>query len=178
MASRELSFSLGIGPNYIGEIPDQEVALEFQRLYLAVNTLASKLDEYTGAIPYNLADRPFVSPAQANKAFGVNRLYGYATAALLKGTIAYFTGSGQLAKADSDVAASACALAIVLEDTALGNYAPVARQAVVGGFAGLTPGANYYTSSTPGGISATAGTYGSSIGFAVNSTTLAFYPLT
>lgn len=178
MSSRELSFSLGIGPHYLGDIQDQEIALEFQRLYLAVNTLATKLDEYTGSIPYNLADRAFISPQQANRAFGINRFYGYATADLLRGTIAYFNSSGQLAKADSDAAASARALVIVLEDTALGNYAPVARQAVLGGFAGLTAGSNYYVSSTAGGISTSAGTHGDSIGFAVNSTTLAFYPLT
>lgn len=172
---RELSFQLGIGTSYSGAVADPEAAAEFTKLYNALNLVAYKLDEYTGAIAAPTGDRPYLNPQTVNKAAGVNRLYGEATVALVTGTIVNFTVDGKLEKATVANGAHC----IVLEDTALGDFAPVARNAVLNAFAGLTPGKIYYQSPTvAGGITLTisAGQTKRAVGFAINYTTLAFYP--
>lgn len=172
---RELSFQLGIGTSYSGNVVDPEVAIELNKLYNAINLIASKLDEYTGAISAPAGDRPYLSPQSVNKSAGVNRLYGEATVDLVTGAIVNFTVDGKLEKATVANGAHC----IVLEDTATGDFAPVARNAVLNAFAGLTPGKIYYQSPTvAGGITLTvaAGQTKRAVGFAVNYTTLAFYP--
>jgi hypothetical protein len=179
MASKELSFNLGIGPSLSVEITDKDIESELFKLYLAINTLASKLDDYTGTLTQNVADRPYIPHVFANRAAYTNRLYLYATVALLKGTIVHMTATGQLAKAAASSELTCRNIFIVLEDTAVGNYAPVARHAVVGGFVGLTQNAEYYLSTTAGAITSTlpgTGNYKVVVGTALDSNTLLFYP--
>lgn len=170
MASpKELSFNLGIGANSTSNVQDPEAASELLKLYNAVNILASKLDEYTGAISLNVIDRPYAPPSATNKAAQMTRLYKEATENLLANTIVNIYSLG----CRTALAGSRVAHAIVLEDTLLGDYAPLSLLAVRPGFFGLTPGANYYLSnSTPGAITGTAGTQ--RVGFAVSTTELAF----
>ena len=168
-APKELSFNLGIGANFTGAVQDSEAAQEFYKLYNAVNILASKLDEYTGALTVNVADRPYAPASAVNKAGQMTRFYAPAIANLTANTIVNISVAGVQAA----LAGSRPAHAIVTEDTLLGNYAPLSLLAVRAGFVGLTIGAYYYLSnSTPGAITGTAGTQ--RIGFAVSSTELAF----
>jgi len=172
---RELSFQLGIGTSASSAISDPEAAAEFTKLYNAVNLLAYKLDEYTGSIAAPASDRPYLTPQAVNKSAGVSRLYGEATVALVVGAIVNFTSSGKLELATVANGAHC----IVLENTAVGDFAPVARNAVLTAFAGLTPGKIYYQSPTvAGGITllVPSGQIKRAVGFAVNSSTLAFYP--
>lgn len=176
-AKRELSFQLGLGTSASAAIEDPEVASELTKLYNAVNLIAYKLDEYTGAIPVALDDRPYVSPSVINRAAFVNRLYGEATVSLVTGALVRFNSSGKLELATSTTGVHA----IVLEDTATGNFAPVAVNAVLTSFAGLSAGSYYSASPTvPGGItlatSVPSGSKRQLVGFAINSTTLVFYP--
>jgi len=178
MASKkELSFNLGIGTSASSTIEDQEVLIELNKLYNALNLVAFKLDEYTGAIPVSVEDRPYVSPSVANRAAGINRFYGKATVSLVTGALVKFNVSSELELATSGAGVHC----IVLEDTAATNYAPVSRCAVLTAFAGLIPGTQYAVSTTvPGGImpatSVPSGQIRRIVGFAINSTTLAFYP--
>ena len=176
MASRkELSFQLGLSSTFSSNVEDPEIAAELTKLYNAINLLASKLDEYTGAIPYPLADRPYIAKSSANRSAGTNRFYGYATVNLLAGTLVYWNASGQLAKASS---ASGVALLMVLEDTVAGDYAAVTRQGVVTGLAGLTAGSAYVASTTAGAIATSVATGNTRryVGFALSSTELYFEP--
>ena len=174
MGNKELSFSLPIGAAFTAEIEDQQLAQELYKLYNAVNLIASKLDEYTGGLNASPTDRPYIPPAQASRAAGINRVYGEATVDLLQGTIVAFNVSGKLVKAS----ASTPVHAIVMEDTVLGNFAPVTLQGVLDGFIGLTPGSYYVASTTPGAIatSVPAGNTRRYVGFAITPTSLAFYP--
>lgn len=167
-AIKELSFNLGIGANSTSNVEDSEASAEFLKLYNAVNTLAVKLDEYTGSLTITPADRPYVNSAQSNRAKYVNRLYFPAPAALAAKTVVNIYASGVQAA----VVSSKPAHAIVLEDTAAGDYAPVTLQGVIGGFVGLTVGAPYYLSASPGAIQ--AGATAQKVGFAVSSSELAF----
>lgn len=174
---RELSFQLGIGTSASSAIEDSEVTAELNKLYNALNLIAYKLDEYTGSIPAAVDDRAYVNPVIINRAGYTNRLYGKATVSLVTGALVKFNSSGELEFATS----SGGVHGIVLEDTAATNYAPIAVNAVVNAFAGLMAG-NYYAVSTtvPGGImlasSVPSGQIRRIVGFAINSTTLAFYP--
>lgn len=175
MANRELSFSLGAGVSSTAATEDQELGAELYKLYNAINTVALKLDEYTAPIPLPASDRPYVSFTSANKADNVSRLYGYATVALIKGTIVYWNASGQLAKHAASTGGMAL---IVLEDTALGGYAPVARNGVVDGFVGLTTGTAYVASVTAGAIatSVVTGNARRFLGYALSPTVFYFCP--
>lgn len=168
-APKELSFNLGIGATFTGEVQDPALAQELYKLYNAVNILAAKLDEYTGAISVNVADRPYAPPSAVNKAAQMTRFYVPAITNLLANTVVNISGAG----AQAALAGTRVAHAIVLEDTVIGDYAPLALLAVRTGFVGLTRGANYYLSnSTAGAITGASGTQ--RIGFAVSSTELAF----
>jgi len=167
-AIKELSFNLGIGANAAASIEDPEAAAEFLKLYNAINTLATKLDEYTGSLTITPADRPYIPVSQVHRAKYVNRLYYPAPSALTAKTIVnIYSGGVRAAQAGTYVAHG-----VVLEDTAAGDYAPVTLMGVIGGFVGLTVGAYYYLSSTAGAITATSGTQ--KLGFAVSTTDLAF----
>lgn len=167
-AFKELSFNLGLGANSTSAVEDPEAAAEFLKLYNAVNTLAVKLDEYTGALTITPADRPYVPTSTSNRAKYVNRLYYPAPSALAKNTVVNIYSGGVQAA----VVGSKAAHAIVLEDTAAGDYAPVTLQGVIGGFVGLTVGAPYYLSASPGAIQ--SGATAQKVGFATSSTELAF----
>jgi hypothetical protein len=174
MATKELSFSLPIGSSFTAELEDQNLSAEMYKLYNAVNLIAAKLDEYTGAINAQIPDRPYIPPVQASSAAGVNRVYAEATVDLLKGTIVAFNASGQLIKAS----ASTGVHAIVMDDTVAPNWAPATLQGLIDGFTALTPGQYYVASTTPGAIatSVPSGTQRRYVGFAITPTTLAFYP--
>lgn len=168
-APKELSFNLGIGAAFTGSIQDQEVAAEMYRIYNALNTLASKLDEYSGALSANVADRAYLPSSYTVKIGGITRLYKQTASALAVGTVVNIFSGGCRAALHGSFKAHA----IVLEDTAAGNYAPVALMAVLPGFVALTPGADYFLSnSTPGAITGAGGTQ--KVGFAVSPTELAF----
>lgn len=168
MASfRELSFSLGIGATSTSEITDPEIAAELLKLYNAVNTLAAKLDEYTGALTTPPVDRPYILPSAASRAKYVNRAYILSANPVTARTVVNIYSGGIRAAVSGTYAAHA----IVLEDTAANDYAPITLLGVIGGFVGLTVGAPYYASATPGAISS-SGTQ--KIGFAISSTELAF----
>ena len=167
-AIKELSFNLGIGANSTSNVDDPEAVAEFLKLYNAINILATKLDEYTGALTVTPADRPYVPVSQSNRGKYVNRLYFPAPLALAKNTVVNIYASGVQAA----VVGSKAAHAIVLEDTAAGDYAPVTLQGVVGGFVGLTVGAPYYLSASAGAIQ--SGATAQKVGFAISATELAF----
>ena len=175
MSKKDLSFQLGLGNSPSGNIEDQEVVAELFKVYNAVNLLASKLDQYTGALSDPVGDRPYIKPVAVSKAANVNKIYAEAAVDLVSLTLVSINSAGRLVKATPALRARG----IVLENTSTGNFAPVAFNAVLDGFVGLTAGSTYYLSAaTAGGITATAPAAGSiqRIGFAVNSTTLAFYP--
>jgi len=166
---RELSFNLGLPSAATSSIQDPEVSAEMYKIYNAINNLALKLDEYTGGLTVSPPDRPYTPSSLANRSKYVNRGYILAPSALAAKTVVNVYAGGVRAALHS----SQPAHAIVLEDTAANDYAPIALQGVIDGFVGLTVGAPYYLSSgTPGAITATAGTQ--KIGFALTSTALAF----
>jgi hypothetical protein len=169
MANRELSFNLGAGVSSSSAVEDPEVAAELLKLYNALNTIAFKLDEYTGAINAAPADRPYISASVACRAAYINRIYKYTAGALTARTLVNIDSSGNIVAADIDVNR---AHAIVMEDTAADSYAPITLGGIVGGFVGLTPGAYYYLSTTAGAIQ--LGVTAQKVGFAVSSTELAF----
>lgn len=168
MANRELSFNLGAASSSAAIVEDKEVAAELVRLYNALNIIAFKLDEYTGALQAAPADRPYQPASVVSRATYMNRAYMYSAGALAAKTLVNISPSGLVA-ADVDINR---AHAIVLEDTAAGDYAPITLQGVVSGFVGLTVGSPYYLSSTPGAIQ--IGATAQKIGFALTSTDLAF----
>lgn len=175
MAKRELSFQLPIGTTFSANIEDPELVSELTKMYNAINLIALKLDEYTGQIAAPLDEREYTQPTVVNRAVGMNRFYGEAVTDLVSNTLVYFDSTGKLQKA---TAATGCH-AIVLENTTAGNFAPVSRQAVLSGFAGLTPGTKYVVShAVAGGISTSvpSGNVRQYVGFALTSTILAFYP--
>lgn len=167
-AIKELSFNLGLGANSTSNVEDPEAASELLKIYNAVNTLASKLDEYSGTLTVTPADRPYVPTSQTSRAKYVNRLYLPAPLALTARTVVNIYASGVRAA----VVGTYAAHAIVLEDTAAGDYAPITLQGVIGGFVGLTVGAPYYLSASAGAIQ--SGVTAQKVGFAISSTELAF----
>lgn len=165
---KELSFNLGLGSSSTSAVQDAEVSAELLKIYNAINTLATKLDEYTGSLTSTPPDRPYLPTSLVNRSRYVNRAYIITTGALTARTVVNVYSGGLRA----GVVGTYAAHAIVLEDTAANDYAPIALQGVVGGFVGLTVGAPYYLSSTPGAIQ--SGATAQKIGFALTSTDLAF----
>ena len=168
MTIRELSFNLGIGtsPQLVDASPDLQS--EMYKIYNALNTLGFKLDEYTGAINAPVADRPYIPPSAASRDAYISRIYVLTSTALTAKTLVNIYSGGLRAS----VVGTYQAHGIVLEDTAAGNYAPVAMRGVIGGFVGLTVGAPYYASATPGAIQ--SGSTAQKIGFAISATELGF----
>lgn len=168
MTIRELSFNLGIGTTPQATDVSPEMAAELYKIYNAINTLGLKLDEYTGAINAPVADRPYILPASASRDAYVSRFYVLTSVDITSKTLVNIYSGGIRAA----VVGTYQAHGIVLEDTAAGNYAPVAMRGVIGGFIGLTVGAPYYCSATPGAIQ--SGSTAQKIGFAISATELGF----
>lgn len=164
---RELSFNLGIGSTPQAADVGPDMLAELYRIYNALNTLGFKLDEYTGAINAPVADRPYIPPSFASRDAYVSRFYVLTANAITAKTLVNIYSGGVRAA----VSGTYPAHGIVLEDTAAGNYAPVAMRGVIGGFVGLTVGGSYFTSASAGAISS-SGTQ--KIGFAVSTTELGF----
>ena len=57
---KELSFNLGLGSSFTSAVQDAEVSAELLKIYNAINTLATKLDEYTGSLTSTPPDRPYL----------------------------------------------------------------------------------------------------------------------
>lgn len=104
------------------------------------------------------------------------------------GNLVYINGSAKAALSDADAAATAKARGMVVGIGAYGNTSFVLNDMLdvcfygpVAGFSGLTPGADYYVSTTPGVIDDTApagasGDYKWRIGFALDAETLFICP--
>lgn len=165
---KELSFNLGLSSSATSQIQDTEVAAEFLKVFNAVNNMAQKLDEYTGALTAIPSDRPYVPNSLANRSKYVNRSYILTTTPLTAKTVVNVYSGGLRAA----VVGTYAAHAIVLDDTAANDYAPICLQGVIGGFVGLTVGAPYYLSSSAGAIQ--SGATAQKVGFALSSTELAF----
>lgn len=82
--------------------------------------------------------------------------------------------AGKLGKASAGAndAAFNNFVGFIQEATAVGAQATVNPQLVITGFTGLTPGAKYYLSNTPGAISTTPGSNNKMVGIAINATTI------
>lgn len=178
MTSKALSFNLGIGANPSSEIADTEVSVELTKLYNAINTLAYKLDEYTGAINAPVGDRPYIGYAASNRERFVHKVYAKATVALVKGTVVYINSTGAVKASNAIAVGTMKAIGIVLEDTAINNYAPITLGGVVDGFVGLTTNTFYYVSATAGGLATTGVTATTKlfVGVSLSSTTLLLIP--
>jgi hypothetical protein len=165
---KELSFNLGLSASTTANVQDPEVATELLKLYNAINNLAYKVDEYTGSLIAPPTDRPYIPTSTVNRSRYISKAYILTTSALAARTVVNIYSGGLRA----GVVTTYPAHAIVLEDTAANDYAPIALQGVVGGFVGLTVGAPYYLSATPGTIQSAA--TAQKIGFALSATELAF----
>lgn len=178
--AKELSFSLGIGATPLAEFEDAELANELFRVYQALNTLAAQLDTATGGLAAPLAERYAILASTASKEANISRGYGYATVALTAGEVVHFNSSGQLVKANATGTGAALkGQAVVLTNTVLGNYAPVAFRGVLKLYAGLTAGSYYVLSTTAGAISVSAPAVGNTLqylGFALSASELYFCP--
>lgn len=92
---------------------------------------------------------------------GVDTLPGTAGEALQMGQWVYKASDGDMNKTDANAAVSSEAAGMIIAvpqypmanvDAAVSEAITVVRRGIVGGFTGLTPGAKYYLSETPGVI--------------------------
>ena len=165
MANRELSFSLGIPANPVTAFADPDIATEFLRIYLALNSVAFKLDEYTNALDLDVTERAYYLPAMYNRTRFTERIYVKANVDLPANSLVAFDSTGALLA----VSGTNKARGIVLQDTATGNYAPIALRGVIPNFIALVPGSTYYLSTTPGVITAVQPSTVQRIGYALPS---------
>lgn len=97
--------------------------------------------------------------------------------ALSAGDLVYINGSGQMLKADANAIAKA-AVGFVLASVSNGASGTAYFEGTITGLTSLTPGARYFLSTTPGGITTTAPTGTADIvqqvGFALSATELSF----
>ena len=97
--------------------------------------------------------------------------------ALTAGDLVYINGSGNALKADANAIAKA-AVGFVLASISNAASGTVYFEGTITGLSGLTPGARYFLSTTPGGITTTAPTGTADIvqqvGFALSATELSF----
>ena len=97
--------------------------------------------------------------------------------ALTAGDLVYINGSGNALKADANAIAKA-AVGFVLASISNAASGTVYFEGTITGLSGLTPGARYFLSTTPGGITTTAPTGPADIvqqvGFALSATELSF----
>lgn len=101
--------------------------------------------------------------------------------ALSAGNLVYIGSDGKAYKSDASGAnQSKIAVGFVTASYAANANATVYTEGLISGLSGLTPGAKYFISATPGDITSTAPTTSGyawqPIGTAINATTLSFRP--
>jgi hypothetical protein len=108
---------------------------------------------------------------------GADTISATAGEALSAGDLVYFNGSGNALKADANAVAKA-AVGYVLASISNGASGTIYLSGTITGLTSLTPGAAYYLSTTPGGITTTAPTGTADIvqrvGYALSATSLTF----
>lgn len=101
--------------------------------------------------------------------------------ALSAGNLVYVGSDGKAYKADASGAnQSKIAIGFVTASYAVNANATVYTEGIISGLSGLTSGAKYFLSATPGSFSSTAPTTAGhawqAVGYAINATTLLFRP--
>lgn len=155
MAYKELSFSLGIGVQPTTELEDEEVSQEILLIYRALNVLATQLDVATGSLAAQPADRYSIIPSASSREANMTRMYAYATVNFTAGELAHINSSGHLVKAQANTSHNLKAQVVILDNVIAGSYASCAMRGVHRLYTLLTPGSDYFLSTTAGAISAT-----------------------
>lgn len=172
--SREFSFNLGLSAT--PETQDPTQFSEIVRLYNAVSILAYYLDLYTGAKAFPAGEWSVTTPAQSLRLQNLTRGYCTFTETVVAGQLLHLQGTARLANATD---ATRPARAFATAPVTAGQIGEYMLLGAITNFAGLTPGALYYLSTTPGIITSVAPIstqYKQAVGFAVDANTLFFRP--
>ena len=159
------AYSTDLGLGQFPETKDSKTFPDILRIYNAIRQLQGRLDQYTGNIPVGQANFSQPSPV---------RLVSTATVAITAGSLLNLQLPGTTLQAR--LADSGLALApqgVALKTVAAGAQLEVAHFGSVTFYAGLVPGAIYY-SGLGGALSAAP--IGPPVGMATSTTSLFFNP--
>jgi hypothetical protein len=175
---KQLSFQLGLDA-LPAEAMDPATYAELIKIYNSIHTLATTLDAVTGPLPVHLSDRAYVSPVETVKLQNIARVYPQAAEDLAQGNVIYITSGGLAAKAVADTFHNKKCRGIVQQAVNAGSYAEVVTCGVISGFVGLTPGQDFFLSTTAGVMSNVGPAAGNTLqflGYAISSTQIYFNP--
>lgn len=142
-------YSLPLGLDMAPMTKDTENLQDFYRLYNACKLLAEGIDAYTGIVGIPQADWKTTGPASI-MVQNMCRHYAYFAAAATPGQLMGLNSSGQgvLGVIGTVIGWSPAAVTA-------GQWGEIRLFGLHANVTGLTPGLNYYASSTPGGITNT-----------------------
>jgi hypothetical protein len=179
-------YSTNLGLTVLPELEqkkDPAVYGEIFRLRSALRILQGALDSYTGALSTELQYQPVTSPASSIKVQNISRVYVEATEAIAYGEIANLWNSAGLkvrkASAGLGVGFNCRAYCNTTGGVAIGDFGEFI---LLGNLpsSGVTPGAEYFMSTTAGLITSTApaavGNIYQRIGFGLDSNNIWFNP--
>lgn len=176
------STNLGLSPlPDIDQVKYPEIFSQFLRLQNAISILQGALDSYTGRAVNQAANVP-----GSNTFLGVQnitRTYAKATETIAYGALCAFTNNGGVLGVQNANATNNTRIARALCNVSAGMVTGDVGEFILLGYVpitGLTPGTDYYLSTTNGLITGTkpiaAGNVSQYIGFALGTTGLYFNP--
>lgn len=144
------------------DIKDTVGQQEMTYVFNALRTLATRLDETTGALSPPVSDWPSISPISANLGDNIYKFYAIASVNILFGMFVTFVNAGPTtinarpaqANAVTEVASGFCTDPNGVAAGQWGEF--IVGPGINYGIGGLTPGNHYFLSpTTPGLITAT-----------------------
>jgi hypothetical protein len=168
--------SINLGLTIVPEAHNPEDALEFNKIYNALNTLGNALDSYTSPVAYPQADWPSLLPSSTLKWQNMCRAYFLASEAIVAGAVInIWSNAGTPNIRNANASVPQYVRGVAPNAVASGSYGEVFLKGMAF-ISGLTPGAVYYLSNTAGLISSAPGANSQIVGFALTSNTLLFDP--
>lgn len=166
--AQSLSVNLGLPATPLAQTP--EVYSELRIVYNAIKAVAAALDSYTGALPPTTQEEmEYLGVTTLLRANRVTKVYVEAFEDIAVGeTVAFDANLARKAVVTTYPARGVCSQAALA-----GEFAEITLYGIVT-VGGLTSGAVYYASVTPGVI--TAAPTAQTVGYAINATTLVWNP--
>lgn len=179
-STAQLSINLGLPAT--PDTKNQDLFYQLQILYNSINSLARAVDVYTGSIQPDPATWGSIGFGGV-RVQNITRIYVISDVALTAGQLVHLydpgTGSVHARLANATTIATP-ARGYSTGIIAAGQEAEIVLQGLHPFFSGLTAGAIYYTSTTPGtvqvGQPSTPGNIIQPVGFALNANTMWFAP--
>lgn len=187
MPQQPEQYSTDLGLSTFPEISKDKYPDVFNDLIsirLAIRTLQTALDRYTGALGEDPNYWANATPNQFVLLQNISRVYCQANANITYGQMVHFTNTAGTLRAElsdaTDITKPARAFCSIIGGILSGNFGEFILIGINSAYVGLTPGLEYYAAIVPGSLTSvipvTTGNLIQKVGYALSPTQLYHHP--